>query len=477
MLGSISSRIRRWGVIAGSGLLVAGAIACATSTALRPEPQEQPDAIADVRVERVGEATVVTLIGLEDPVFTAFAQQDPERVVVDLASVGPEGLMDPVPVHDGLVEEVSLLPFSTGVGDAMTRVEVSLTEAADFSVVSTEEGLSIELVSLAGGEFAELSGGEGDEGWAEESDPWAIEPMPEETPEAAPQMPPIEDTPAATTLGSIEVQDLGGGSLIHLHADGVVSSAVTFTLENPDRLVIDLPGLKSELAKERIDVGSANAERVRMGRHADKVRIVVDAGSEPDPFQGRRTIPVRDGLLIALGSGESLEWAVAEAGQATTQTGAAPEPEEMEASESTGAPDLEAAGTEPDADMESQPGWDPAEGDMEAETAASEEMADAEPQAIPAVVEPAAAGLHRVRARCGDGGAELRGRRHRPRGGGAHRPRGERTGVAGHGLRAARRRGVRRFRVGARCCSSTSRTPAPRRRPRPCSRPCRASPC
>ena len=115
MRGSMSSRIRRLGVIAGSGLLAAGVIACAASTALRPESQQGPGAITDVRVERAGGATVVTLVGLEEPVFTAFAQQDPERVVVDLASVGPEGLMDPVPVHDGLVEEVSLLPFSTGV--------------------------------------------------------------------------------------------------------------------------------------------------------------------------------------------------------------------------------------------------------------------------------------------------------------------------------------------------------------------------
>jgi hypothetical protein len=104
-------------------------------------------------------------------------------------------------------------------------------------------------------------------------------------------------------------------------------------------------------------------------------------------------IPVRDGLLIALGSGESLEWAVAEAGQATMETGSAPEPEGMEASESTGAPDLEAAGIEPDADMQSQPGWDQAEGDMAIETATSEEMADAEPQEIPAVIEPASGSL------------------------------------------------------------------------------------
>jgi type IV pilus assembly protein PilQ len=400
MLGSISSRIRRLGVIAGSGLLAAGVIACAASTALRPEPQQQPGEIADVRVEREGGVTVVTLVGLEQPVFTAFAQQDPERVVVDLASVGPEGLMDPVPVHDGLVEEVSLLPFSTGVGDAMTRVEVSLTAPADFNVVSTDEGLAIELASLAGGEAAELPGGGGSEGWTEETDPWATEAMSGETAEAAQQMPMLEEAPVATTLEAIEVQDVGMGSLIHLRADGVVSSVVAFTLEDPDRLVIDLPGLASAAAEERVDVDSAHATSVRMGRHADKVRVVVDAGSELNPFEGRRTIPVPDGLLIVLGSGESLEWAVAEAVAATAETESAPEAEEWDTPDSTGSPDLEVTGIEAGADAEAQPGLEvaseemaAAEADWEREAAAPEEMADAEPQEIPAVIESASESL------------------------------------------------------------------------------------
>ena len=65
-------------------------------------------------------------MGLDDPVFTAFGQQNPERVIVDLASVRPDAVSDPVAVYDGLVEEITLSPFSTGTGEPMTRVEISL---------------------------------------------------------------------------------------------------------------------------------------------------------------------------------------------------------------------------------------------------------------------------------------------------------------------------------------------------------------
>ena len=55
------------------------------------------------------------------------------------------------------------------------------------------------------------------------------------------------------------------------------------------------------------------------------VRVVIDAGSAPDPFQGRRVLPASGGLLIALGSGEELDWAVNEVlGSATPMLAEAP---------------------------------------------------------------------------------------------------------------------------------------------------------
>ena len=52
-------------------------------------------------------------------------------MIVDLASVATElARTTPIAVYDGLVEEVSMAPFSTGTGEPMTRVEISLTAPA-----------------------------------------------------------------------------------------------------------------------------------------------------------------------------------------------------------------------------------------------------------------------------------------------------------------------------------------------------------
>jgi hypothetical protein len=105
-------------------------VACAASTSVTPMAAE-PGIIDDVRIESHGDSTSVTLIGLEEPIFTAFAQRNPERLVVDVVSASPGAEIEPMTVQDGLVDEVTLVPYETAGGEPMTRVEVSLTTAAD----------------------------------------------------------------------------------------------------------------------------------------------------------------------------------------------------------------------------------------------------------------------------------------------------------------------------------------------------------
>ena len=115
------------------------------------------------------------------------------------------------------------------------------------------------------------------------------------------------ETHPASVLSGVAAQAMGAGTMIHLQGDGSVENAVAFTLENPNRLVVDLPGLKNQLEKANIEVGSSQVARVRVGAHEDKVRVVVDGGSDPAPFDGRRVVPVPTGLVVALGSDPSLD--------------------------------------------------------------------------------------------------------------------------------------------------------------------------
>ncbi|MBW1686793.1 MAG: AMIN domain-containing protein, partial [Deltaproteobacteria bacterium] len=370
MLGSNTGRLRKLAGLACVGLLAAAIAACAASTTVQTSAPE-PESIADVRVERDGDATTVTLLGLEEPIFTAFGEQNPERVVVDLASVRPAEISDPLAVYDGLVEEVMLSPFSTGTGQPMTRVEVSLAMPADFHVSPSDEGLVIRVEPMPG----MMDGSLTEE--PIEDDPWAAVPASADDSLAAPAA--SEPVPPATKLTAVETHETGGGVIVHLRADGSVMSAESFTLENPARLVIDLPGLVSDIEQARAELSSPYAKRVRIGQHADMVRVVIDAGSAPAPFQGRRVLPASGGLLIVLGSGEELDWAVNEVrGSATPMLAEAP----MPADETPVADEEQSEAAEPASELaEAAEGQEPELAETEPEAAPMAEVAETEPPA------------------------------------------------------------------------------------------------
>ena len=77
-------------------------------------------------------------------------------------------------------------------------------------------------------------------------------------------------------------------------------------MTGPPRLVIDLPGLDSEIAEHQWHIGSPFVERIRMKAHPNKVRVVFDGGEKADQFVNRRLIPFEGGLMVAIGTGEPL---------------------------------------------------------------------------------------------------------------------------------------------------------------------------
>ncbi|MFP8877172.1 MAG: type IV pilus secretin PilQ [Myxococcota bacterium] len=117
-------------------------------------------------------------------------------------------------------------------------------------------------------------------------------------------------TELATGIGTagrvtdVQAVELESGTMIEIRGDGRFKHVETFVLENPTRLVIDLPGLRSDVRQSRLEVGSLHARSIRVGEHADKVRIVVDAGEMAEPFAERQILPVEKGLMIMIGSSD-----------------------------------------------------------------------------------------------------------------------------------------------------------------------------
>ena len=126
MFATSNVSIRETVVLAAGASLLAVLCACATAPAPQSSPVPETAVISELRVENEGGATIVSLLGLAEPVYTAFQQDDPARVVVDLSQVRPGAISDAIAVYDGSVEEISVTPFEDATGQELTRVELSL---------------------------------------------------------------------------------------------------------------------------------------------------------------------------------------------------------------------------------------------------------------------------------------------------------------------------------------------------------------
>src|SRR5207247_9631916 len=91
----------------------------------------------------------------------------------------------------------------------------------------------------------------------------------------------------ADRLSAVDVRKVDGGLVVQLHANGAIESAGSFTLEDPDRLVIDLPGMQSGVGKDKIEISSPEAQQLRIGQHDNMVRVVLDGGPAAHGFEGR----------------------------------------------------------------------------------------------------------------------------------------------------------------------------------------------
>ncbi len=160
MFAASNVSVREKVVLAAGATLLAVLCACATAPTPQPSPVPESAVISELQIENEGAATVVSLLGLVEPVYTAFQQDDPARIVVDLSQARPGEISDAVAVYDGTVEEISVTPFGDETGEECTRVELSLATAVSYDVVALEERLEIRIVPESEFEIAS-------------DDPWA----------------------------------------------------------------------------------------------------------------------------------------------------------------------------------------------------------------------------------------------------------------------------------------------------------------
>src|SRR5712675_1185058 len=89
------------------------------------------------------------------------------------------------------------------------------------------------------------------------------------------------------TLQSIDVQTLAGKQVqLTLHLSGPAPEPMSFTIDKPARISLDLPGTALALPSRRIDVASGGVDTVLAAEANGRTRIVLNL-DQLQPYQTR----------------------------------------------------------------------------------------------------------------------------------------------------------------------------------------------
>ncbi len=111
-------------------------------------------------------------------------------------------------------------------------------------------------------------------------------------------------------LTAVEVLPMQGSTLqVRLHTDGVAPQPLTFTIDRPARLSVDLPDVVLALENRRIDVGAGGVDTIVAAEASGRTRVVFNLDSLV-PYSAQAD---GDSVIVTLGSAAAATTAAAPA--------------------------------------------------------------------------------------------------------------------------------------------------------------------
>lgn len=279
-------------------------------------------ALKEVKVTGDGDNARI-VISADRPVsYTFYKTSEPLKAVVDLAQIDAGAVQSPIEINAGNIKRIETNKHGSGAA-TMTRVEVFLSK--DRELVATTDAndkgmLSLSFVSPPG-EASTVRDGVPQEAAKPASVPAAAETrnLPESstgTPSSATaETTSPQDAKASSTASATAIQseakpvphDANGGDTVlksisaskdavEIAVTNEVANYKSFKLTKPDRLVVDLFGVKSAMPAKVVPLNSLGVGTARIGTYPEKVRIVFDAAG--DVFPSYRVDKTDTGLKI-----------------------------------------------------------------------------------------------------------------------------------------------------------------------------------
>lgn len=284
-------------VVALLGVLVLPAVAFAAPDS-PPQTQNRLLAIAS---EGSGDAISVKLV-TEKPLgyrYTVYDSFDPVRVVIDLPTTDISSVAPQQVVGDTLLKEIRVSKFDVKSG-SLGRIELLLAGAAEYKVTVEESELRVSFLGLKGGAVAATSAEAGtgaDQAVVAAPPAEVAADSPALTAAAIPASADVAMLPPSVPAKKLTQVEVAPGVVV-LKTDGAPGVVKQFTLKSPNRLVVDIFGIKPAI-KERTFKAKDGFDKVRLGVYSDKVRVVFDASKGKMPKY--IVEPIGDSVRVAWG--------------------------------------------------------------------------------------------------------------------------------------------------------------------------------
>jgi type IV pilus assembly protein PilQ len=287
-------------------------------SAVNEPSQAEASAFATLHSVTVSaDATRVELASDRPFTYTSYKAGEPPKIVVDIAQTEPGGVSNPLEVNRGAIRRIDFIRQSVG-GGVLTRMEITLNHDADFTAATEPTDKSRLVVTLLPPEAESKAQPEPKEGALAEAKieekNLAPEPAPQAGVRGGEKLPATaglqqgQAAPMQTAAGAPSVEaprhaeqpaaksakEKVAGPRVNAiipAADGVevsieggvVQTFNSFRLGKPDRIVLDLFGIKSGLDRKVVPIDRFGIANARVGTTPDKVRIVLDAQQEKLP--------------------------------------------------------------------------------------------------------------------------------------------------------------------------------------------------
>lgn len=257
-------------------------------------------------VQLVGdEAAIELLITTSSPVtYTSYRSVAPARLVLDFAQTVPADGLSAEVAGKGAVKAVVVKRYDTDAG-ILTRMEIHLAQDIDPVVTPVAGKQHLLRVTFPG-----------------------YKPAPVVASAAETATAPVStatQSQVAAVAESAVTGITGAGDTIQIEVQGTVADFKTFRLTKPERVVVDLMGVKAAPALKIVAVNAAGISTARVGSYNDKTRIVLDAvnGGLPDAVVVKNAAGVAVSFALAANAYEVKQAASVSAQPVAVETNAA----------------------------------------------------------------------------------------------------------------------------------------------------------